>query len=197
MRKRIINLLVLSSLSLLPAALTTGCAVARHQETAGEYGSDAKTTARIKTALYKDPVVKGTEVKVSTMRGVVQLSGWVDSDLLNRVRATNYLHGIGTDKSRAVLTEISRVDRWSMGEGLFWLAFRVLTAHDAAWSDLWIGAAAAAVLWAILQALGVYIVGHQLKSASNIYGTFALVIGLLSWMYLAAHITLLCAETPA
>src|SRR5213592_2784511 len=77
---RIINLLVLSSLSLLPAALTTGYAVARHQETAGEYGSDAKTTARIKTALYKDPTVKGTEVKVSTMRGVVQLSGWVDSE---------------------------------------------------------------------------------------------------------------------
>ena len=80
MRKQIINLLVLSSLSLLPAALTTGCAVARHQETAGEYGSDSKITAKIKTALYKDPTVKGTEVKVSTMRGVVQLSGWVDSE---------------------------------------------------------------------------------------------------------------------
>ena len=79
MRKQIVNLLVLSSLSLLPAAFTTGCAIAHHQETAGEYGSDAKTTARIKTALYKDPLVKGTEVKVSTMRGVVQLSGWVDS----------------------------------------------------------------------------------------------------------------------
>jgi hyperosmotically inducible protein len=80
MRKRIINVLMVASLGLVPAALTTGCAVARHQETAGEYGSDAKTTARIKTALYKDPVVKGTEVKVSTMRGVVQLSGWVDSE---------------------------------------------------------------------------------------------------------------------
>jgi osmotically-inducible protein OsmY len=79
MKKLIINLLVLSSLGLLPAALTTGCAVAHHQETASEYGSDAKTTAKIKTALYKDPVVKGTEVKVSTMNGVVQLSGWVDS----------------------------------------------------------------------------------------------------------------------
>ena len=80
MRKRIINLLVLSSLGLLPAALTTGCAVMHHQETAGEYGQDAKTTARIKTALYKDPMVKGTEVKVTTMNGVVQLSGWVDSE---------------------------------------------------------------------------------------------------------------------
>ena len=80
MKKWTINLLLLTSLGLLPAAMTTGCAVTRHQETAGEYGSDAKTTAKIKTALYKDPVVKGTEVKVSTMRGVVQLSGWVDSE---------------------------------------------------------------------------------------------------------------------
>jgi len=80
MRKQIINLLVLSSLSVLPAAFTTGCAVTRHQETAGEYGTDAKLTTKIKTALYKDPLVKGTEVKVSTMRGIVQLSGWVDSE---------------------------------------------------------------------------------------------------------------------
>src|SRR3954465_7912402 len=79
MTKRIIHLLMLSSLSLLSAALTTGCAVARHQETAGEYGTDSKITARIKTDLYKDPVVKGTEVKVSTMNGVVQLSGFVES----------------------------------------------------------------------------------------------------------------------
>jgi hyperosmotically inducible protein len=80
MGKRIINVLVVSTLGLLPAALSTGCAVMHHQETAGEYGQDAKTTARIKTDLYKDPLVKGTEVKVTTMNGVVQLSGWVDSE---------------------------------------------------------------------------------------------------------------------
>ena len=45
-----------------------------------------------------------------------------------------------------------------------------------------------------LQTLGGYYVGHALKHASNVYGTFALVIGLLSWIYLAAHITLLAAE---
>ena len=80
MRKQIINLLVLTSMALVPAAMTTGCAVMHHQETAGEYGSDAKTTARIKTDLYKDSLVKGTQVKVTTMRGIVQLSGFVDSE---------------------------------------------------------------------------------------------------------------------
>ncbi len=35
---------------------------------------------------------------------------------------------------------------------------------------------------------------HVLRGASNTYGTFALVIGLLSWIYLGAHIMLLAAE---
>jgi osmotically-inducible protein OsmY len=79
MRKQLVNLLVMASLVAGPGTFITGCAVMRHQETAGEYGSDSKITARIKTDLYKDHLVKGTEVNVSTMNGVVQLSGFVES----------------------------------------------------------------------------------------------------------------------
>jgi membrane protein len=78
--------------------------------------------------------------------------------------------------------------------GLFWIAFRVLTARDVDWSELRGGAAAAAVGYEALQLLGGYYIGHVLKSANNTYGTFALVIGLLSFIYLAVHITLLAAE---
>jgi membrane protein len=78
--------------------------------------------------------------------------------------------------------------------GLFWLGFRLLTARDVSWRQLRGGAIAAAVAYEILQALGGYYVGHAVKGATGTYGTFALVIGLLSWIYLAAHITLLAAE---
>jgi membrane protein len=78
--------------------------------------------------------------------------------------------------------------------GLFWLGFRLLTARDVSWRQLRGGAIAAAVAYEILQALGGYYVGHAVKGASGTYGTFALVIGLLSWIYLAAHITLFAAE---
>jgi membrane protein len=78
--------------------------------------------------------------------------------------------------------------------GLFWLGFRVLTSHDVSWSNLRGGAAAAALGYEALQLLGGYYVGHTLKHATNVYGTFALVIGILSFIYLAAHITLLAAE---
>jgi hypothetical protein len=42
--------------------------------------------------------------------------------------------------------------------------------------------------------MGGYYVDHAIKRASNVYGTLALVIGLLVWIYLAGQLTLLCAE---
>ncbi|HVU78815.1 MAG TPA: YihY/virulence factor BrkB family protein [Gaiellaceae bacterium] len=77
---------------------------------------------------------------------------------------------------------------------LFWVAFRTLTSRDVAWRQVRGGAIAAAILYEVLQLLGGYYIGHVLKNASSTYGTFAVVIGLLSWIYLAAHITLLAAE---
>ena len=77
---------------------------------------------------------------------------------------------------------------------LFWVAFRVLTTHDVSWSSLRYGAVAAAIGYEVLQLLGGYYVGRVLKNAANVYGTFALVIGLLSFIYLAVRIALFGAE---
>jgi YihY family inner membrane protein len=77
---------------------------------------------------------------------------------------------------------------------LFLFAFRVLTTEKVGWRDVLPGAVIAAVVWTILQIVGGYYVTHQLKTASNVYGTFAIVIGLLVWIYLGAQLTLYCAE---
>jgi YihY family inner membrane protein len=77
---------------------------------------------------------------------------------------------------------------------LFMLAFRILTAAPVSWSDVRPGAVVAAVVWTALQAAGGYYVSHQLKGASSTYGTFAIVIGLLTWIYLGAQVTLFAAE---
>jgi YihY family inner membrane protein len=77
---------------------------------------------------------------------------------------------------------------------LFALAFRVLTSEDLSWSDVWPGAVFAAVAWTILQTLGGYYVSHQLQGASQTYGTFATVIGLMAWLYLGAQMTFFAAE---
>ena len=77
---------------------------------------------------------------------------------------------------------------------LFMLAFRILTVEDVSWADVRTGAVIGAIAWTTLQAVGGYYVGHQLQGASETYGTFATVIGLLAWIYLGAQITLLAAE---
>ena len=55
------------------------CAPTRTRESAGEVVDDSVITAKVKAALVKDPDTKAYEIKVDTFRGVVQLSGFVDS----------------------------------------------------------------------------------------------------------------------
>jgi len=62
-----------------------GCATENKQqsnkETTGEYVDDATVTAKVKTAIATDVGVKAASaVNVETYRGVVQLSGFADSD---------------------------------------------------------------------------------------------------------------------
>jgi YihY family inner membrane protein len=77
---------------------------------------------------------------------------------------------------------------------LFMFAFKVLTSVRLPWRRLLPGTVLAGACWSVLQAVGGYYVTHQLKSASQVYGTLALVIGLLSWLYLGAQLFLYAAE---
>jgi YihY family inner membrane protein len=77
---------------------------------------------------------------------------------------------------------------------LFLIGFRVLTVRNVSLRALLPGAVLAALAWALLQWLGGWYVDRQLSRASATYGAFALVIGLLSWLYLASTVTLLAAE---
>ena len=77
--KKFAYLAVTAALAIAPVAFTTGCAVTSGQETAGAYTKDKEIETKIKTKLYKDSVVKGTQVEIHSLNGVVQLSGFVDS----------------------------------------------------------------------------------------------------------------------
>jgi osmotically-inducible protein OsmY len=61
-------------------AFMAGCAGGPKQESTGEYVDDSAITAKVKTALIQDPEVKATDVKVETYKGVVQLSGFANSE---------------------------------------------------------------------------------------------------------------------
>jgi hypothetical protein len=77
---------------------------------------------------------------------------------------------------------------------LFMLSFRLLTGIDIPARDLVPGAVFAAVLWEVLQTVGVIYLNHVVRHASSTYGLFALVIGVLTWLHLGAQMTLFGAE---
>jgi YihY family inner membrane protein len=77
---------------------------------------------------------------------------------------------------------------------LMTVMFQVLTGRWVAWRRLLPGAAFGAVSWSVLQTLGVYVLDRQLQQANLIYGVFAVVIVLLSWLYLSARLLLYAAE---
>lgn len=81
-----------------------------------------------------------------------------------------------------------------LNAGLFVVALHVLTARQVAWRDVLPGAVLAAITWQILQEAGKYYVAHQVKGSTTTYGIFAVVLGLLAYIYLAAVIVVLCAE---
>ncbi|MBV9607772.1 MAG: YihY/virulence factor BrkB family protein [Solirubrobacterales bacterium] len=77
---------------------------------------------------------------------------------------------------------------------LYVAAFRFLTAATVPTRCMWLGAAIGAVFLEILTFVGSYYVKHTVSHASNTYGTFATVIGLLVWLHLLAQMTLYAAE---
>jgi membrane protein len=80
---------------------------------------------------------------------------------------------------------------------LFIVAFKVLTASPLTIRQTRAGAIAAAVIWQALQLTGALLLGHTLKGATATYGLFALVLGLLAWIYLGAITVVICAEFNA
>lgn len=80
---------------------------------------------------------------------------------------------------------------------LFTAAFKVLTARPVTVRQIRAGAIAAAVTWQALQLAGTLLLGQKLKGATATYGLFALVLGLLAWIYLGAVTVVICAEFNA
>jgi len=55
-----------------------GCSPTPQRETV-QYLEDSDVTTKVKAAIYNDPLTKDNEINVATFKGVVQLSGFVNS----------------------------------------------------------------------------------------------------------------------
>ncbi len=76
--------------------LSLGCTSTSTQESAGEYMDNSVITAKVKTAIFKDPSLKSAEINVETFKGVVQLSGFVSSqaDINRAVEIARAVEGV-------------------------------------------------------------------------------------------------------
>jgi membrane protein len=73
---------------------------------------------------------------------------------------------------------------------LFALMYRILTRADVSWRSVAPGAVLAGIGWTALLALGGHLVSDRIGSSAHLYGSFAVVIGLLGWIYLGAQLAL-------
>ena len=63
------------------AVVVSACAGDRTSRSTGQSVDDSAIATKVKSALIADPAVKGTQVEVEVFKGVVQLSGFVDSSV--------------------------------------------------------------------------------------------------------------------
>jgi YihY family inner membrane protein len=105
--------------------------------------------------------------------------------------------GVGSAASGPLGTAASLLASALLNIAVYGVAYRVLTTADLSWRDVFPGALLAGIGWTILVAAGGWIVGNRIASSSDTYGSFALVIGLLAWIYLGAQLTLVGAELNA
>jgi hyperosmotically inducible periplasmic protein len=71
-----------------------GCAATPEQRSTGEVIDDTAITTKVKTGLFGDPMLSGFAISVETSRGVVSLTGIVNS-AAERGRAIQIAQDVG------------------------------------------------------------------------------------------------------
>ena len=86
------------ALTLLTAV---GCASTHKQEGTGEYVDDSVITTKIKAAILNEPSLSSAEINVETFKGVVQMSGFVNSrpDITKAVEIARSVKGVNSVKN--------------------------------------------------------------------------------------------------
>jgi osmotically-inducible protein OsmY len=74
-----LNLILRLLISLVLVVSVAGCAGGKNYESTGEYLDDSAITTKVKTSILANSKLKTLQISVETFKGVVQLSGFVDS----------------------------------------------------------------------------------------------------------------------
>lgn len=82
-------------------ALFFGCASTAKHEGTGEYVDDTVITTKVKAAIFEEDSLKSSEINVETFKGIVQLSGFVNSqaDINKAVSVARQVKGVKSVKN--------------------------------------------------------------------------------------------------
>ena len=97
-----------SSLFLVVLLLSfLGCASTATKEGTGEYIDDSVITAKVKAEILGEPSLKSSEINVETFKGVVQLSGFVNSqaDINKAVEIARTVKGVTSVKNSMLVKQ--------------------------------------------------------------------------------------------
>lgn len=75
--------------------------------------------------------------------------------------------------------------------------FRLTVERTLAWTDVRLGAIVGGIGWTALQSIGSWYTARLVNNADKTYGTFAVVIGLLSWIFLQSQVFIMAAEVAS
>jgi YihY family inner membrane protein len=140
--------------------------------------------------IWNVPFVRWPSFYVRYIRavGVVALLGVA-------VLASTFLTAFATAVAKGPgATALALIGSSIINFGLFMLAYLVMTADHLRARTVVVGAVVATVFWEVLQIVGAWYVNRTLRHADPTYGFFAVVIALVSWIYLGAQTFLWAAE---
>lgn len=156
-------------------------------------------TSALQTAshqLWRRPRSDEPNLLARTGRGLLLLCVIAASVILTSVGAalssSGYLHQFSTILSVALI-----VIQIVVNLGAYLLALRILAPPDTGWGSLIPGTLVGGLGWSVLQQIGGYLISHQLHRTTEIYGFFAIVLGLIFWLNLGAQLFLLSSELNA
>ena len=93
--------IITAFLSVILLTIFLGCASTPKKEGTGEYFDDTVITSKVKAAILQEPSLKSAEINVETFKGVVQLSGFVNSpaDINKAVEVARRVEGVKSVKN--------------------------------------------------------------------------------------------------
>ncbi len=82
-------------------ASALGCSPTPQKESTGEYVDDSYITTKVKASILNEKTLKSSEINVETFKGVVQLSGFVNSraDINRAVEVARSVKGVKSVKN--------------------------------------------------------------------------------------------------